>query len=187
MRAVLANFKPRELWLGAMPDTQAVRTLLRQAQSQGIQLRTPKEADVFEFGGVSVRALSPPRQWIADKPQNDDSLVLHFVYQDSALLMEGDAEKSTERRIVALCPRSDLWKIAHNGSKASTSPELLSVVRPRLAMISVGARNSFGHPRPEVLQRLAESGASVYCTDVNGAVTFYLDGNSVTSQAVALH
>jgi competence protein ComEC len=187
MRAVIANFQPRELWLGAMPETQAVTTLLRQAQTQGVMLRTPKEGDVLQFGKVSVRALSPPRQWIASKPQNDDSLILHFVYQGSALLMEGDAEKSSERRIVAWRPRSDLWKIAHNGSKSSTSPELLSVVRPRLAVISVGARNTFGHPRPEVLQRLAQSGTSVYRTDVNGAVTFYLDGNSVISQGAALH
>jgi competence protein ComEC len=64
---------------------------------------------------------------------------------------------------------------------------LVSVVRPRIAVISVGARNSFGHPRREVLQRLAASGASVYRTDVNGAISFYLDGSSISSPAAALH
>ena len=96
--------------------------------------------------------------------------------------MEGDGETKTERRIAQFNPRSDLWKIAHNGSRTSTSPELLAVVQPKLAVISVGARNTFGHPRPEVLQRLADSGVVVYRTDLNGAVSFYLGGKVVTAQ-----
>jgi competence protein ComEC len=183
MHAVLANFKPRELWLGAMPDTADIRALLKQAVAQGITIRQPREGDTFEFGGVAVRTLSPPRNWITtEKPRNDDSLVLQFSYGNSALLMEGDAETKTERRVAELNPRSDLWKIAHNGSRTSTSPELLAVVQPKLAVISVGARNTFGHPRREVLQRLADSGVAVYRTDLNGAVSFYLDGKAVTAQ-----
>ena len=184
MHAVLANFRPRELWLGAMADTTEFRELLKQAIAQGITIRQPRQGDSFEFGGVAVRALSPPRHWVTtEKPRNDDSLVLLLSYGNSALLMEGDAETKTERRVAEFKPRSDLWKIAHNGSSTSTSPELLAVVQPKLAVISVGARNTFGHPRREVLQRLADSGVAVYRTDLNGAVSFYLDGKVVTVQA----
>src|SRR5205823_9258908 len=123
MHAVLANFKPRELWLGAAPDTADLRALLKQAVAQGITIRQPREGDTFEFGSVAVRTLSPPGDWATtEKPRNDDSLVLQFSYGNSALLMEGDAETKTERRIAQFKPRSDLWKIAHNGSRTSTSP-----------------------------------------------------------------
>jgi competence protein ComEC len=71
-------------------------------------------------------------------------------------------------------------KIAHNGSTTSTIPELLEEVHPRFAFISVGARNNFGHPRLETLTRLQASGVATYRTDLDGAVTFYLDGSGVT-------
>lgn len=96
------------------------------------------------------------------------------------MLAEADAEKKMERLIAAQQPRSDLLKIAHNGSMTSTIPELLAVVHPRSAVISVGAYNSFGHPRKEILERLANAGVSVYRTDLDGAVTFYLDGRSIS-------
>lgn len=98
--------------------------------------------------------------------------------------MEGDAEKKAERVFSEAMPRADLLKVGHNGSLTSTSPELLAFVQPRWAVISVGAHNSFGHLRKEILERLAGSGAAVYRTDLNGAVTFYLDGFSLTPSAV---
>ena len=181
MHAVLANFRPRELWLGAMPQIAEVSSLLRQARNQKTIIREPKEGDTFEFGGVDIRVLSPPREWApAEKVRNDDSLALRFAFGNTSLLMEGDAEKKSERRISGYQPQSDVWKIAHNGSLSSTTPELLSAVRPRWALISVGARNPFDHPRPEILKRLAQAEVAVYRTDLDGAVSFYLDGRSVT-------
>jgi competence protein ComEC len=75
---------------------------------------------------------------------------------------------------------ADLMKIAHNGSTTSTIPDLLAAVHPRFAFISVGPRNPFHHPRPEVLDRLQAAGVITYRTDLDGAVSFYLDGNSLT-------
>src|SRR5713101_1812407 len=77
-------------------------------------------------------------------------------------------------------PEADLLKVAHHGSATSTIPQLLAVVHPRFAVISVGARNTYGHPRGEVLARLAEAHVLTYRTDLNGAVTFYLDGKTVS-------
>jgi competence protein ComEC len=70
--------------------------------------------------------------------------------------------------------------VAHHGSATSTTPELLAAVHPRFAVISVGARNVYGHPRAEVLERLEESNVATYRTDLDGAVTFYLDGKNVS-------
>ena len=135
-----------------------------------------------------MRVLAPARDWQpAPKPRNNDSLVMHAIYGDSSVLLEGDAEKKVEREIAALHPRADLLKVAHHGGMTSSLPELLAAVGPRMAVISVGAHNSFGDPRLEVLQRLEDVGARTYRTDVNGLVTFYLDGHSATAESAALH
>lgn len=111
---------------------------------------------------------------------NDESLVMSVAYQESRALLEGDAEKATEKRIAREEPAADLLKVGHHGSATSTIPELLAAVHPHYAVISVGRRNVYGHPRQEVLARLQESQVRTYRTDLNGAVTFYLDGKSVT-------
>ncbi|MGB7864192.1 MAG: competence protein ComEC, partial [Candidatus Sulfotelmatobacter sp.] len=109
------------------------------------------------------------------------SMVLRVSYRDTSVLLEGDAEKAVERRIAALHPQhADLLKVGHHGSATSTTPEILQSVKPSLAVISCGFRTSFGFPRPDVLARLQAAGVRVYRTDLNGAVTFYLDGHSVT-------
>jgi competence protein ComEC len=91
-----------------------------------------------------------------------------------------------ERTVAKFQPHADLLKVAHNGSLTSTTPELLASLRPRWAVISVGARNTFGHPRMEILKRLQERGIATYRTDINGAVTFYLDGHTVSPHPACL-
>ena len=108
---------------------------------------------------------------IASRP-NDESLVIKISYGATSALLEGDAEKKTEKQVAQENPQADLLKVAHHGSATSTIPELLAAVRPKFAVISVGARNVYGHPRQEVLERLAEAHVLTYRTDMNGAVTF---------------
>jgi len=107
-------------------------------------------------------------------------------YGNTSALLEGDAERKTERQIAGEQPQADLLKVGHHGSSTSTIPELLEAVHPRYAVISVGARNVYGHPRREVLDRLDDAGVLTYRTDLDGAVTFYLDGNTVAPKLPAL-
>jgi competence protein ComEC len=188
MHAVLNNFRPRELWVGALPETPAISALLTYAQSLGIRVVRRNDNEVFDFGGMQVSVFSPPQDWqTARQPRNNDSLVLRLRFNDSSVLLEGDAERVVEQRMAAAHHlKSDLLKVAHHGSFTSTSSELLKAVQPRWAVISVGARNAFGHPRMEILEQLQEEGAATYRTDLNGAVTFYLDGRSVSPQLACL-
>jgi competence protein ComEC len=103
-------------------------------------------------------------------------LVMRITFKNTAALLEADAEKQSEQRISLEQPTADLLKVAHHGSATSTLPLLLEAVYPQFAVISVGARNSYGHPRQEVLGRLAQAHVATYRTDLNGAVSFYLDG-----------
>ncbi len=186
--AVLANFHPRELWLGVDSPSPELQTLLREAKALKIPIIFHKAGDNLEIGGANVAVLAPPRDAEAHPSRpNDESLVLKISYGSTSALLEGDAEKKTEKQVALENPQADVLKVAHHGSATSTIPELLAAVHPHFAVISVGTRNVYGHPRREVLDRLAEGHVVTYRTDMDGAVTFYLDGKTVSSQLAALH
>ena len=188
MTAVLRNFKPKELWIGLLPPSQALQSVIATAQTLGVMVVRHWEGDEFDFGGAAVRVLFPPRDWsVGTKPQNNDSMVLRVSCGDSSVLLEGDAEKQVERRIAVLHhPSAGLLKVGHHGSANATTAELVDSAKPQFAIISVGSGNTFGLPRMETLARLSASGARVYRTDLDGAVTFYLDGHSITPSVAAL-
>jgi len=189
MPAVLKDFRPKELWIGLQPPSRALDNLIAEAQALGIKVVRHWEGDEFELGGAKVDVLFPPRDWpVGLEPKNNDSMVLHVSYGETSVLLEGDAEKAVERRIAGLHnPHADLLKVGHHGSATSTTPEILAAVKPTYAVISLGYRTNFGFPKPEVLERLQASQVHVYRTDINGAVTFYLDGHNVTPSLPALH
>jgi competence protein ComEC len=182
MPAILKDFRPKELWIGLLPPSRALDNLIAEAKQLGIKVVRHWEGDEFDLGGAKVDILFPPKDWPTSlEPKNNDSMVLQVSYGETSVLLEGDAEKAVERRIVSLHhPKANLLKVGHHGSATSTTPEILRSVKPSLAVISVGFRNSFGLPKPDILQRLQDSGVHVYRTDLNGAVTFYLDGHTVT-------
>jgi competence protein ComEC len=187
MAAVLANFHPRELWLGVNSPSPQLQTLLREAKALKIPVVLHKAGDNLEIGGARIAILAPPRdaEAHASRP-NDESLVIKISYEATSALLEGDAEKKTEKQVAQENPQADVLKVAHHGSSTSTIPELLAAVHPTLAIISVGTRNVYGHPKAEVLDRLAVAHVRTYRTDMDGAVTFYLDGKTVSSQLAAL-
>jgi len=185
MAAVLANFHPRELWLGVESPSVELQQLLEDAKNLGIAVVHRKAGDSFELGGSNVRILAPvvnPNNNTLRR--NDDSLVMKVSFGETSALLEGDAERREEQQIVAEEPQADLLKIAHHGSATSTIPELLTADRPHFAVISSGVRNVYGHRRKEVLERLEQSKVATYRTDLDGAVTFYLDGKGVSSPGV---
>jgi competence protein ComEC len=81
---------------------------------------------------------------------------------------------------------ADLLKIGHHGSKTSTIPPFLAAVAPTYAVISVAHHNPYGHPKMEILERLQQNHIHTFRTDTLGATSFYLDGNSVTAQPLAV-
>jgi competence protein ComEC len=182
MPAVLKDFRPKELWIGLLPPSRALDNLVAEANQLGIKVVRHWEGDEFNLGGAKVNVLFPPQDWpVGLEPKNNDSMVLQVSYGKTSVLLEGDAEKAVERRIATLHhPHADLLKVGHHGSATSTTPEILQAVQPSYAVISLGFRTSFGFPKEDVLARLQAAGVRVYRTDLNGAVTFYLDGHSVT-------
>ena len=184
MSAILANFHPRELWIGVDSPSDELQTVIRQARQLGIRVVQHTAGDKMEIGGTMISVLAPARDPVSHSWRpNDDCLVMKVSTGSTSALLEADAERATERRIVGEELQADLLKVAHHGSATSTQPELLAAVHPRFAVISVGARNVYGHPRWEVLNRLGESQVATYRTDLDGAVTFYLDGRTTSAHA----
>jgi len=188
MPAVMANFHPRELWLSIDRPMGDFAAVVAQAERAGMKLSVKKEGDEFDYGGAHMRVLAPGRDQVTGSVRpNDDCLVFTAAFGRTAALLEGDAERPAERRVVEEHAEATLLKVAHHGSASGTSADLLATVRPRYAVISVGARNVYGHPRREVLERLQAAGVKTYRTDEEGAVSFYLDGKSVTAEVGILH
>jgi competence protein ComEC len=188
MPAVMANFHPRELWLSIDQPVGDFAAVVAQAQSAGMAVSVKKEGDEFDYGGAHFHMLAPGRDQVTGSMRpNDDCLVFTAAFRGTTALLEGDAERPAERRVVEEHPEAMLLKVAHHGSASGTSAELLATVHPRYAVISVGARNVYGHPRMEVLERLQQAGVTTYRTDEEGAVSFFLDGTSVTADVGMLH
>ncbi len=112
----------------------------------------------------------------AGQPVNNDSLVLRLEYGRASALLEGDAEAPSERAMVAngRVGAVTLLKVGHHGSLTSTTPEFLAAAAPKDAVVSVGRGNTFGHPRVEVIDRIADRRTRLYRTDELGLTTFLL-------------
>jgi competence protein ComEC len=109
---------------------------------------------------------------------NESSVVLRLVYGATSFLLSGDLQAGGEQALLASGQplASQLLKVSHHGSGGATTGEFLTVVAPQLAVIQVGAGNRFGHPAPEVLDRLSVVGARVFRTDQHGTIEVISDG-----------
>ena len=143
----------------------------------------PVAGKIIDIGnGVSLSISNPSESLngqVRDKT-NDDSVVLMLKYGETEILLTGDIEAKTERRIIlnGADLDSDILKVAHHGSKTSTIEEFLYEVSPQVAIIQVGAKNRYGHPTQEVLSRLENFGVKLYRTDVDGDIKIISDGKN---------
>jgi Predicted hydrolase (metallo-beta-lactamase superfamily) len=123
----------------------------------------------LEIGGISIEFLNPlPDRKLSE---NNTSIVLRMEYEKFSAVFTGDIELEAERYVVENLKKSDILKVAHHGSRTSSSGSFLDAVSPLYAVISVG-KNFYGHPSQEVLMRLSERNMKVYRTDLDKTVSF---------------
>jgi competence protein ComEC len=180
---LLDIFGPRRLWEGVVvPRHEPSHRLRERAVSAGIGVDLRRAGESFQWGSARIRVLHPPEpDWERPRVRNDDSVVLEVTCRDVALLLTGDISADVERAIAAqLTPaRTRILKVGHHGSRTSSSQALLGSWRPQIALISAGRGNTFGHPTPEVIERLESIGAQIYRTDRDGEITLESDCRSV--------
>jgi competence protein ComEC len=190
--SVLAAVDVGELWdtgqglaQGAGP---AYARLQRLARERGVRVLGPDElCGERQVGGVRVQVLAPCPHFEPGWGANDNSLVIRLSWGARAFLFTGDAEHEAEARLVERGAelRADFLKVGHHGSRSSSTPAFLDAVAPRVATLSTGVRNRFGHPHPTTLQALAERGIVALRTDRSGAVHIATDGAAFEVSRVA--
>lgn len=186
LTAVFENFRVGKLWIGREVATAAIARLEGLAREKKIPIEHELRGKKFSWDGAEGEFLWPelsPEE-IAASAKNNDSLVLRLRYGNQSLLLPGDAEKESERTILAENDaselRADILKIGHHGSKNSTTSQFLAAVQPRIGIISSGEGNPYGHPSPELLERVEKAGIRIYRTDFDGAVHVLTDGTGLT-------
>jgi competence protein ComEC len=179
MPFLLRAFPVREVWEGPAPlHDRGYDALAKALGGARVARRAVARGLSARWDGVGVEVLgprSPPRPpW---RTRNDDSVVIVLRYGGVSLLLTGDVEARGEAALDA--PRVFALKVAHHGSRSSSSPDFLAAAAPRIAVVSVGDHSRFGHPHPEVVDRLGRAGVRLFRTDRDGAVTLSTDGERV--------
>ena len=131
--------------------------------------------------GVSLQVLHPGQKPLVDthSDDNNNSMVVKLIYGKASFLLVGDLEAEGEQELIKEMGDKlscGVLKVGHHGSQFSSQADFLAKVRPELAVISVGAKNSFGHPSVETLERLRKLGAQVYRTDRQGGIVLETRG-----------
>jgi len=151
------------------------------AARAGVPAEALGAGDRFTAAGVVFDVLHPGPGTYPRSPENNGSLVLRLRLGGRSVLLTGDIEGTAEADLVARGEplEADVLKVPHHGSRTSTTAAFLRKVSPRLSLVGVGRRNRFGHPAPEVVERLAASGSRVFRTDRHGDVSVLFAGGRV--------
>ena len=181
--SIIREFRPRDVWEGVpVPRFEPLRALHAEAQQLGLGWSSVKAGDRKVVDEVEVVVWHPPvADWERQKVRNDDSIVIELRWRDVSVLLTGDIGKAVEKELIAAIPHSPIRvvKVPHHGSLTSSTPDFVRAVAPRVAIVSAGRNNHFGHPAPDVLARYREAGAEIFRTDRDGAVTVDSDGYSL--------
>ena len=177
MDDIIDNFSVDNFY---MPDvvttTKTFEDVLDALERANVAFGTPIVGDKFTLGSANIEVIYVGTN---EKDLNSTSIVLRLDFGNTSFLFTGDATEEVESNILEKNIEADVLKVAHHGSKYSTSWKFLKKVAPKYAIISVGLGNSYGHPGANVLQRLEKAGIQVYRTDEVGTIIAKSDGNKI--------
>lgn len=162
LKGLMEYYKIDRLYSSSVPS---------EVNEQNIYTSNLAINDEIKYGAIDFEILNPDEDWGND---NDNSVVGILNVRGHRVLLTGDASAQVEQKLVwrgRLTGKFDILKVSHHGSAAGTSQELLTAIRPTVAVISVG-KNNFGHPTKEVLDRLSTAGVKIRRTDEEGDIMY---------------
>lgn len=167
-----------------MPDvsvsSKCYNDLITALNEKNVEVCTAEAGvTIFSGGDLLVEILSPADKTYSDT--NDYSAVVKITYKDNSFLFMGDAQSTVENQLVDEYGDYidvDVLKVGHHGSSSSSNEDFLWEVTPKYAVISCGEDNPYDHPNDDALNRLAQSGAEIYCTDERSSITVSCDGSN---------
>lgn len=174
------------IWNGIESETKIFKEWKEAVSTEGSEVLVGEYGMRIGFSDILFfEILYPDRESKAGTvpaltSQNNSSIVIRFVYGNDTFLFTGDIERQGEYAVAGqnINLESDVLKIAHHGSKTSSSELFLEMVDPKVAVISAGRNNSYGHPHKGILQRLEKYGIDIRRTDLEGDVLILSNGNS---------
>lgn len=183
---VLARYKVENiLWTGEKKKNVTFEKWLAVLGEENGNIVVAQRGGEIKAGNLEIFVLYPLEKIegiVSEKSSNDNSIVVQLVFGETSFLLFGDISKKIENKMLKskdIALDLDVLKVAHHGSKTSTSKEFLEKVTPEIAVISVGKDNQYGHPHQEVLSNLAEFGIKVLRTDEKGDIKIVSDGNTI--------
>jgi competence protein ComEC len=181
MDAVIKQFDIGTVYMPDVTTTTATfAALLKEIKNKNLTALHPTPGTVFNLGTAQCTVLAPNSPKYED--MNNYSIVIRVVLGSNSFLFTGDAGTPSEAEMLAkgYNVQADVLKVGHHGSDTASSPAFLAAVKPKYAVIEVGAGNDYGHPHAVTLQKLAAANVTVYRTDLNGTVTITSDGAKLT-------
>lgn len=165
-----------------LPDwseqNEQYRELASRAEENGIAVLKSRAGKIIRFGETKMEFLAPFPDADGTDP-NEDGMVMELSCGNFTGLFTGDIGEETEKKLLGKLEDVTFLKVGHHGSRYSTCQEFLDVTKPETAVISCSETNTYGHPSPETVQRLEQSGAEVFYTMKSGAVSIYTDGERI--------
>jgi competence protein ComEC len=184
--AVIKSFDVDKVYLPkAVHTSDTFRDVLEAISDKGLKVTTAVKGVSIPLAGMTAEFLGPVSSEYENL--NNHSAVLKLTYGETSFLFQGDAEEESEKDILksdmSLKLKADVLKIGHHGSASSTTPEYLSKVNPKYAVIMVGKGNDYGHPHKETMELLKSEGIEIYRTDEEGTIVVESDGKSIKFNA----
>lgn len=182
--AVLKNIKVEKIIISIQAEeSKQLDDLMEIAKKKNIEVIVLEAGNELKLDKeIKMEVLWPVRNdLIKDNVLNNNSLVLKISYNEFSILFTGDIEELAEKEIIKIYDEIELnatiLKVAHHGSKTSSTEEFLEAVQPKIALIGVGKDNKFGHPSEDVITRLNNLGTNIFRTDENGEISIYISNN----------
>lgn len=160
--------------------TKTFEDVLDSLIAKNLSITTANIGDKFTLGNTNCEIMYVDNSEPEDT--NDQSICIRLEFKNESFLFMGDASGKVEK--ARNWPQTNVLKVAHHGSKTSTSKEFLKQVKPQIAIISVGKDNSYKHPSEQVLERLESIKAKIYRTDELGTILLISDGDSNTVEKI---
>lgn len=183
MATVLKNFKVSN-FIGPKilnpPSTSTFKNLITTLKSKNMKITVLGPGDYIDLGeNVQCQILAPTKTYYDNL--NNYSVVVKISYKNSKFLFTGDAEEESEKEILSngFDMSCDVLKVGHHGSKTASSTEFLKEASPKIAVISCGKNNDYGHPHKVTLDKLKSINCKVYRTDLQGDIIITSDGNNI--------
>jgi competence protein ComEC len=182
MAAIINSFEINNFYAPKITSSmKSFEEMIEALKNNNLKIIPAKTGKNFSLGKTAKCEIIAPNSTTYDNI-NDYSVILKLTYGDTKFLFTGDAEEVSEKEVIYnnFDINCDVLKVGHHGSSSSSSTEFLKKITPKVAIISCGKNNNFGHPHKETLNNFKKFNCKIYRTDIEGTIILMSDGKTIS-------